>query len=86
MEEFITRFPQHLNLRIDDGLTPLHVAAVANHRDIVTYLAEQVNEPVGGNMYACDALYLCVSDWQLYKLCILSTVSSNKLYERPKNI
>ena len=51
MEEFITRFPQHLNLRIDDGLTPLHVAAMANHRDIVTYLAEQVNEPVASNIY-----------------------------------
>lgn len=74
MEEFITRFPQHLNLKIDDGLTPLHLAAMANHRDIVTFLAEQVNEPTGSNMHA---MLVLVSDWLSHKLWILNTVSYN---------
>lgn len=73
MEEFITRFPQHLNLKIDDGLTPLHMAAVANHRDIVTFLAEQVNEPTGSSMHA---ILVLVSDCPLHKL-FLNTVSYN---------
>ena len=73
MEEFITRFPQHLNLKIDDGLTPLHMAAVANHHDIVTFLAEQVNEPTGSSMHA---ILVLVSDWPSHKL-FLNTVSYN---------
>lgn len=74
MEEFITRFPHHVNLKIDEGLTPLHLAAVSNHRDIVTFLAEQVNEPTGSSMHA---ILVLVSDWPLRKLWILNTVSYN---------
>lgn len=58
MEEFITCFPQHVNLRDDEGLTPLHVAAIANHCDIVTYLAEQVYHSACMYQFACTSCQL----------------------------
>lgn len=60
VEEFITCFPQHINLRDDEGLTPLHVAAIANHCDIVTYLAEQVYHSACMYRFACTS---CPLHW-----------------------
>lgn len=42
MEQFVIRFPQHADIKDDDGNTPLHVASAFGHRDIVTLLADLV--------------------------------------------
>lgn len=42
MEQFVIRFPEHADIKDDDGNTPLHVASVFGHRDIVTLLADLV--------------------------------------------
>ena len=36
------RFPQHMNMKKDDGYTALHLASLNNHIDIVTALADSV--------------------------------------------
>ena len=40
------RYPQLINVSKDDGYTPLHVAAVTNHADIVGLLASHVRMSV----------------------------------------
>lgn len=42
MEQFVICFPQHADIKDDDGNTPLHVASAFGHRDIVTLLADLV--------------------------------------------
>ena len=42
VKEFISRFPQHINLPKDDGYTPLHLAALNDNGDVVTLLAQEV--------------------------------------------
>jgi len=43
VDHFIRRFPQHINLKKDDGYTPLHLAALNDHLDVVTVLADLVH-------------------------------------------
>lgn len=43
MEQFMNRYPEHINVRkLDDGHTPLHIAAANDHLDIVDLLASMV--------------------------------------------
>ena len=42
VKEFISRFPQHINLPKDDGYSPLHLAALNDNGDVVTLLAQEV--------------------------------------------
>lgn len=44
MEELVTRFPQHADIKDDEGNTPLHVASALGHRDIVTLLVNLVGD------------------------------------------
>ena len=48
MELFIKRNSECVNLKKDDGLTPLHLACLNNHLDIATTIAECVSIFVGG--------------------------------------
>lgn len=43
VEQFINKFPQHICIKKDDGYTPLHLAALNDHLDVVTALVEQVS-------------------------------------------
>eukprot|EP00731_Ephydatia_muelleri_P014626 Em0008g346a len=40
MERFIQKFPQHVNIKKDDGYTPLHLSALNDHLDVLTALLE----------------------------------------------
>ncbi len=42
MEHFNRLFVAHINLLKDDGYTPLHLAALNDHLDVVTAFAEVV--------------------------------------------
>lgn len=43
IEQFMLRFPQHVNMvKSDDGHTALHIAAANDHLDIVHLLASMV--------------------------------------------
>ena len=42
MEQFMTKFPEHVNLKMDYSHTPLHMAALMNSCDTVKLLADQV--------------------------------------------
>ena len=42
MEQFMKKFPEHANLKMDYGNTPLHTAAMMNSCDIVKLVADQV--------------------------------------------
>ena len=44
VEELVTRFPQHADIKDDEGNTPLHVASAFGHRDIVTLLVNLVGD------------------------------------------
>lgn len=43
MEQFIKRDPTCVNRQKDDGFTPLHLASLNNHLDLVTVIAETVS-------------------------------------------
>ena len=43
VEQFIGRFPEHVNMiKMDDGHTALHIAAANDHLDIVSLLCSLV--------------------------------------------
>lgn len=43
MEQFIDRFPEHVNMiKMDDGHTALHIAAANDHLDVVSLLCSLV--------------------------------------------
>ena len=43
MEEFMTRFPQHVNFkRVEDEDTPLHIAAANNKLEVLKHLCKVV--------------------------------------------
>ena len=43
VEQFVGRFPEHVNMiKIDDGHTALHIAAANDHLDIVSLLCSLV--------------------------------------------
>ena len=43
MEQFMARFPEHVNMvKADDGHTALHIAAANDHLDMVQLLASMV--------------------------------------------
>lgn len=43
VEQFISRFPEHVNMiKMDDGHTALHIAAANDHLDIVSLLCSLV--------------------------------------------
>ncbi len=44
VEHFNRRFVEHINLLKDDGYTPLHLAALNDHLDVVTAFAEVVSD------------------------------------------
>ena len=48
MELFIKRNSECVNLKKDDGLSPLHLACLNNHLDVATTIAECVSIFVGG--------------------------------------
>lgn len=43
LEEFIRYHPQLINLQKDDGFSPLHIAAVNDHCDLVSFIASHVS-------------------------------------------
>ena len=43
MEQFIRKFPEHINIKKDDGYTPLHLAALNDHLDVLTALVDDVS-------------------------------------------
>lgn len=43
LEQFIRKNPDLINLRKDDGYTPLHLAALNDHLDVVTMLVDHVS-------------------------------------------
>lgn len=43
VDHFIRRYPSNVDIRKDDGYTPLHLAALNNHLDVVTSFAEHVS-------------------------------------------
>lgn len=43
VDHFIRRYPSDVDIRKDDGYTPLHLAALNNHLDVVTSFAEHVS-------------------------------------------
>ena len=43
VEQFIRRFPNSMNIKKDDGYTPLHLASLNDHLDVITALAELVS-------------------------------------------
>ena len=43
VDHFLRRYPSKVDIRKDDGYTPLHLAALNDHLDVVTSFAEQVN-------------------------------------------
>ena len=36
------KFPDYINIKKDDGFTPLHLAAVNDHLDVATALVDNV--------------------------------------------
>lgn len=40
VEHFIRKFPQYINLKKDDGYTPLHLASLNDHLDVATIFAD----------------------------------------------
>ena len=44
MEAIVRYYPEHVNLKKDDGYTSLHVAALNDHSDYVALLASHVCE------------------------------------------
>ncbi len=50
MEHFNRKYVEHVNLKKDDGYTPLHLAALNDHLDVVTAFAEVVSDP-GPSVY-----------------------------------
>lgn len=43
MERFIQKFTEHVNIKKDDGFTPLHLSALNDHLDVLTALLESVS-------------------------------------------
>ena len=43
VEQFIRKYPGHVDLRKDDGYTALHLASLNDHLDVVTTLADLVS-------------------------------------------
>ena len=43
VDHFIHQYPSNVDIRKDDGYTPLHLAALNNHIDVVTCFAEHVS-------------------------------------------
>ena len=43
LEQFIRKDPDLVNFRKDDGYTPLHLAALNDHLDVVTMLIDHVS-------------------------------------------
>ena len=49
VEQFIRKCPAHINIKKDDGYTPLHLAALNDHLDALTVLLESVRDLVLAN-------------------------------------
>ncbi len=54
MELFTRKFPQHINLKKEDGFTPLHLCAFNDHLDTITSLLELVG---ANNSMQCTYTY-----------------------------
>ena len=42
LEHFVKKRQEDINVKKDDGYMPLHLAALNNHLDVITALAEMV--------------------------------------------
>ena len=69
MERFIQKFPQHVNIKKDDGYTPLHLSALNDHLDVLTALLESVST----SLYCPDTFHCCHIEYFEYSKWIVAT-------------
>ena len=64
VDHFIRRYPSKMDIRKDDGFTPLHLAALNSHLDVVTSFAEHVSNNF------CVYVYIYIANvlWVVYLL------------------